>query len=94
MPLVQGQQTRAKRGGRRRRERGSLVPCHVDGARGLEYSGRDEVAVAVLAHHDVAGVRRVEGGRGGLEEEDVRHPNQLRAHPNVLDTAVLTLKRI
>ena len=25
------------------------VPCHVDGAGGLEYAGRDEAAVAVLS---------------------------------------------
>ena len=27
---------------------GGAVPCHVDGAGRLEYSGRDEAAVAVL----------------------------------------------
>ena len=81
-------------GGRRRRGRAPFVPFHVDGARRLENSGRDEVAVAALGHHDVAGVRRVERGRGRLEEEDVRHPNELRTHPHVLNPAVLTLERV
>ena len=69
-----------------------FVPCHVDGAGGLEYAGRDEAAAAVPADHDVAGVGRVEGGRGRLEEQDVRRPDQLPPHPHVLHAAVLALK--
>ena len=69
-----------------------FVPRHVDGAGGLEYAGRDEAAAAVPADHDVAGVGRVEGGRGRLEEQDVRRPDQLPPHPNVLHAAVLALK--